>query len=184
VQEISNEDIEYLSSFVDYIEKWATRHKETAQKLEIGRKITGFIGEALTSRELKKHFRIECVWKGGAQGGYDIHFKRSKEPIKISIKTTVDALRYKGRGDKKKPYGYQWSLGWGDEKHAKDPYLWFVFVDLKNLEGRPDFYIVPSRIIRKHFTYGTKATWPWPRWHPRFKIMQKYRGKWPLLRSC
>jgi hypothetical protein len=182
-EEITQKDIKYLTSLINYIETWAYRHSETVQKLEIGKKITGFVGEALTFRELKKHVKIDCVWKGGAQGGYDIRIDRSKAPIRISVKTTFSALRTRGRGEKKRPYGYQWSLGWGDKEHAKkNPSLIFIFVGLNKLEKRPDFYIVPSKIIREHFGSRRRTAWPWPRYHPKIKAMQKYRGNWRLVK--
>lgn len=79
--EITEKDINYLENFIDQIETWTYQHKDTARKLEIGKKITGFIGEALTFRELKKQFRIESAWKGGTHKGYDIDIGGKKKHI-------------------------------------------------------------------------------------------------------
>lgn len=179
MEEITQKDLNYLNNFVDYIEWWAYKHKDTAKKLEIGKKITGFVGEALTFRELKKHFKIEWVWKGGVQGGYDIHVKGSKTPIKISVKTTSNAFH----SNKKSGDTYQWSLSWKDKETAEEGGLCYIFVDLKMLERRAVFYVVPSKVIRKHFKYKRRDGWNWPRYHPELKEINKYRSNWSLLKE-
>lgn len=176
--EITPEDREYLGDLVHHIEKWVKRHQETANKIEISKKITGFIGEAIVFQKLNKR-KIKSIWKGGTHKGYDICVEGSRRPYKISIKTTWNALRYRGRRDKKKPYEYQWSLSWSDKDSAKNPHLFFVFVDLRKLESTPDFYIVPSRIIlMKHFRYARREGWNWPRYHPPCDEMQRYKNNW------
>ena len=178
-EKITQNDIKHLENFIDHIETWIYRHKDTARKLEIGKKITGFIGEALTFRELKRHFRVESAWKGGTHKGYDIYIGGKKKPIEISVKTTIYAYRPKGRV---RAAEYQWSLSWGDKEQARNPNLFFVLVDLNNLQKKPDFYIIPSRIIRRHFRYGRRKVWSWPRYHPKPKEIQRYKGKWRQLK--
>lgn len=100
----------------------------------------------------------------------------------ISVKTTWNALRCRGRGDQKRPYGYQWSLSWNDKNNTQDSRLFFIFVDLKKLETVPDLYIVPARVIKKHFKYGRHKDWNWPRYHPKIKEIERYKNNWNQLK--
>ncbi|MGC8622258.1 MAG: hypothetical protein ACP5U0_10120 [Caldisphaera sp.] len=184
--EITTEDMRYLEDFVKYIKSWAKEHSETAKKLEISKKITGFIGEAITFVELKKKYKVKSIWKGGLQKGYDIYIE-GKDKIWLNVKTTFSALRERGRGDNKKPDHYEWDVGWSSAHAAKSMKrsLIFVFVDLKELKSEPDLFIIPSAVIEKYFLpHGRQAPkWRRARYHPRVGEIEKYKSNWNILKN-
>lgn len=72
--------------------------------------------------------------------------KEGTATLGIQVKTTENALRYRGRGEDKWPHEYQFPLG---RKYAKTliASLWFAFVDLKKFETLPDVYILNSQEV-------------------------------------
>lgn len=178
---IEKENLDALNELSKAFENWIENNRDTAKKFDMSRKIAGFLGEALVFQRLKKHSgRIKAIWKGGTHKGYDIEVGTAT-PITISVRTASDACHKNNKhGDE-----YQWSFGWNDEDGANNPNLFYVCVDLRNLEKPPDFYVVPSRVIKRHFKQGRKENggpkkWPWPRWHPKFKEIKKYKRWSPL----
>ena len=159
--------------------------------MNIDKKITGFVGEALVFRELKRRFKVESVWGGGLQKSYDIEFKGVKKQIQISVKTTVNAYRLERierKTHKIKPAEYQWSNSWGsiDMNNSK---MFFVFVDLKNLRSKPDMFIVPSHIVHGYYYKSDRAgrerkRWKssWPRYHIPVTKLEKYKNNWEILK--
>ena len=99
----------------------------------------------------------------------------------IQVKTTWDALRYKGKKGNKQPDHYEWDVG---ERSAKlnQPDLFFAFVDLKGGGTEmPDVFILPSRITYKYFEkYFESGLSRW-RWHPELEIAEQYKNKWEIL---
>ena len=99
----------------------------------------------------------------------------------LQVKTTVWAMRTRGRGDAKQPYECQWDIGWPSAKHSLVPF--FVLVDLKNFAELPDCYIVPLRVIRRYFKRGPK-NWPRARYHERIEKLAPFKNKWALLKRA
>lgn len=99
--------------------------------------------------------------------------KRGNATIGIQVKTTEEALRFRGRGADKRPYEYQFPLG---QKFAKTliPNLWFAFVDLKKLESLPDAYILNSNEVVEVFRdIDELKLW---RFHRPVEYMEPYRN--------
>ena len=156
---ITIEDMGALDILLKNTESWLHKYTKVANKIGIQPKMTGFLGEAIVFRELNKKYKINAVWKGGVHKGYDIFIENQTKPITISVKTTIYALREKGRGKDKKPHHYEWDVGWSSAKAAKtarenNEKLYFAFVDLRNLKDKPDVFIVPAKKLR-NISYRT-----------------------------
>ena len=79
--------------------------------------------------------------------------------IALQVKTTVDGVRTRGRGQEKKPHHYEWDIGWKSAR-LSIPNLFFALVDLKDFTELPDVFIVPSNVIATYFEEGPEG---WPR---------------------
>jgi hypothetical protein len=103
--------------------------------------------------------------------------------ISVQVKTTMWAMRTRGRGRNKKPHHYEWDIGWGSarEKHRN---LFFALVDLKNFEEMPDVFIVPSNVIFRYFDGGDPKTWPRARYHPDIAEIEPYKDNWDILEKA
>lgn len=103
--------------------------------------------------------------------------------LSIQVKTTIWAMRTRGRGNSKKPHHYEWDIGWPSarENHLN---LFFALVDLKEFQDMPDVFIVPSAIIFKYFEGGDPNTWPRARYHPEIAEIDPYKNKWDLLETA
>jgi len=108
--------------------------------------------------------------------------------VSIQVKTTISALRTRGRHPNKVPDHYEWDVGQksGTKKAAN---LFFAFVDLKGGDesSLPDVYVVPSEVIyeafnRPFFKDPTKRR-RW-RWHPKVEVVEPYRNKWSILEDA
>jgi hypothetical protein len=101
--------------------------------------------------------------------------KQGTATLGIQVKTTEYALRYRGRGEDKRPYEYQFPLG---RKYAKVliPGLWFAFVDLKRFESLPDAYILNSQEVVSAFE-GVEELKLW-RFHRSVEEMERHRNAW------
>jgi len=105
--------------------------------------------------------------------------------LSIQVKTTIQALRTRGRGKDKYPHHYEWDVG---EKSAKlnRSDLFFAFVDLRRAEEKmPDVFIVPSKVIfrsfdKPYFKSGIKRRW---RWHPEIETVSQFKNNWRILRD-
>lgn len=103
--------------------------------------------------------------------------------ISLQVKTTAWAMRTRGRGEEKKPHHYEWDIGWSSAR-VNHPHLFFALVDLKDFQGLPDVFIVPSDVISKYFKGGDPKTWPRARYHPLVEDMEQYRNNWDLLKKA
>ena len=63
--------------------------------------------------------------------------------LSLQVKTTVWAMRTRGRGKNKEPHHYEWDIGWGSAKESQC-LLFYALVDLKWFSELPDVFIVPS----------------------------------------
>lgn len=101
--------------------------------------------------------------------------KKGTATVGIQVKTTEDAIRYRGPKGNKKPYEYQFPLG---KKYARTliPGLWFAFVDLKKFETLPDVYILNSEEVVSVFKDVGEI--PLYRFHRPVEEMEQYRNAW------
>jgi hypothetical protein len=92
-------------------------------------------------------------------------------------------MRTRGRGEDKKPHHYEWDIGWSSAK-VNHPHLFFALVDLKNFQGLPDTFIVPSKLIFAYFEGGDPETWHRARYHPLLEEVDQYKNNWDILREA
>jgi len=103
--------------------------------------------------------------------------------VSLQVKTTAWAMRTRGRGDEKKPYEYQWDIGWSSAK-VNHPNLFFALVDLKEFQGLPDVFIVPSEVIFEYFKGGGPETgWIRARYHQLVEKVDQYKNNWDILKE-
>jgi hypothetical protein len=105
------------------------------------------------------------------------------QSLTIQVKTTRLALRTRGgRGKEKKPYELQWDVGPKSRK-LNNPNLWFAFVDLKEFQGIPDIYFVPSKVV---FAYFYHRSWSRFRYHPLLAEVERYKNEngWKRLKKA
>ena len=103
--------------------------------------------------------------------------------LSLQVKTTMWAMRTRGRGDAKKPHHYEWDIGWSSAKlnHRR---LFFALVDLKDFTVLPDIFIVPSEVIFAYFEGGDPATWRRARYHPLLEDIDQYKNNWDIMRKA
>ena len=102
--------------------------------------------------------------------------------LSLQVKTSAWALRTRGRGENKKPHHYEWEIGWRSARMNLQKLL-FALVDLKEFEGMPDVFIVPSAVIYDYFDGGDPETWTRARYHPEIADVEKYKNNWEMLKS-
>lgn len=102
--------------------------------------------------------------------------------LSLQVKTTIWAMRTRGRGDQKQPHHYEWDIGWGSAK-INHPHLFFALVDLKEFQELPDVFIVPSEVIFEYFKGGDPETWRRARYHPEVGEIGQYKDNWDLLKK-
>lgn len=138
---------------------------------------------------------LHCAPTSGSAPSVDLMVSNEdgSRTIALQVKTTRRALRYRGRGEDKVPYECQWEIG---EKCARldSPGLWFALVDLKaedenssDFTELPDVYLVPSRVICRHFAEivrqydaAGKKLIRW-RYHKDVESLKRYRNAWQSL---
>ena len=103
--------------------------------------------------------------------------------LSLQVKTTVWAMRTRGRGKNKKPHHYEWDIGWGSAK-INLAELFFALVDLSDFERLPDVFVVPSGVIFRYFEGGDPKTWRRARYHPEIEEIEKYKNNWNLLETA
>ncbi len=101
--------------------------------------------------------------------------------VSLQVKTTMYGLRFRGRGEEKKPHHYEWEIGWKSAR-LNIPNLFFALVNLKNFEDLPDVFIVPSKVIARYFAAGP-VNWPRARYHPLVNKLDRYRENWEIIRN-
>ena len=99
--------------------------------------------------------------------------------VALQVKTTMWGLRYRGRGNERRPYEYQWDIGWKCAR-LNQPNLFFALVDLKGFKELPEVFIVPSGIIATYFEAGPEG-WPRPRYHETVENLSNYRENWKAI---
>jgi hypothetical protein len=101
--------------------------------------------------------------------------------VSLQVKTTMEGLRHKGRGDEKRPHHYEWDIGWKSAR-LNIPNLLFALVDLRSFTELPDVFIVPSNIIATYFQRGPEG-WPRARYHETVETLASYKNNWDTIRS-
>ena len=101
--------------------------------------------------------------------------------LSLQVKTTVWAMRTRGRGKNKEPHHYEWDIGWGSAQESQC-LLFYALVDLKWFNELPDVFIVPSQVIAEYFKAGPEG-WPRARYHPAIDVMGQYKNNWDILRK-
>jgi len=100
--------------------------------------------------------------------------------ISLQVKTTMYGLRERGRGEERKPYQYEWDIGWKSAR-LNAPNLFFALVDLKEFAELPDVFIVPSNVIAEYFQAGPEG-WPRARYHELVGNLDQYKNNWDIIR--
>jgi len=110
--------------------------------------LRGVAGEYLVAGELSKRGVIASITLRNTKG-MDVLASNSdaSKSVGIQVKTTVYP---------RKEYP-SWMLGEKAENYFSDS-LFYIFVLLKEGDERPDFYIVPSKIVAEH-TKTTHQAW-------------------------
>ena len=103
--------------------------------------------------------------------------------LSLQVKTTVSAMRTRGRGENKKPHHYELDIGWSSAK-IDLPQLFFALVDLAYFEKLPDVFVVPSNVIFRYFEGGDPRTWTRARYHPEIDEIEEYKNNWSLLKTA
>lgn len=92
------------------------------------------------------------------------------------------AMRERGRGEHKKPYEYQWAIGWKSAR-LDSPNLFFALVDLKEFAELPDVFILPSKVLAAYFEGGDPKTWTFARYHELVEKVAPYKNNWDIIRN-
>jgi hypothetical protein len=103
--------------------------------------------------------------------------------VTVQVKTTMWAMRTRGRGDKKLPHHHEWDIGWNSAK-LNYPRLFFALVDLQEFQKLPEVFIVPSKVIFKYFNGGDPEIWRRARYHPLVKDILRYKNNWELITNA
>src|SRR5260370_11044020 len=126
--------------------------------------LTGAAGVYFVAARLNA-MGLQCAATFGNVPSVDILVSSIKGSalVSLQVKTTMDGVRQRGRGDDKKPHHYEWDIGWKSAR-LNVPNLLFALVDLKGFAELPDVFIVPSNVIAEVFNAGPDG-WPRSRHH-------------------
>ncbi len=126
--------------------------------------ITGMLGVYLTAAELTRRGLVVSVTSRSALGA-DILATDERCSVAWSIQVKTN----------KKPTNF-----WLTSRHVNeikaDSHI-YVFVNLRG-EGRPDFYVVPSRYVARKVIVGESSTGS--RWYPFYRE-DRFKDAWSAL---
>ena len=103
--------------------------------------------------------------------------------ISIQVKTTIWAMRNRGKGKERAPHHYEWDIGWSSAR-CNHPNLFFALVDLKEFRELPDVFVLPSKTIFRYFKGGDPKTWLRARYHPEIHEIEQYKNNWDGLKEA
>ena len=103
--------------------------------------------------------------------------------LSIQVKTTMTAMRTRGRGSEKKPDHYEWDIVWSSARQNHEKLL-FALVDLRSFEEMPDIFLLPSNVIFKYFEGGDPETWTRARYHPIIDAIKCYKNNWETISTA
>ena len=106
-------------------------------KIKTDNILTGVAGEYLVAGELSKRGYIASITLRNTRG---IDILASNREASKSVGIQVKATRYNVR---------HWMLNEKAEKYFAK-HLFYIFVNLKSNNQRPDFYIVPSKVVAEY----------------------------------
>jgi hypothetical protein len=106
--------------------------------------LTGVAGEYLVAGELSKKGYIASITLRNTRG---VDILVSNRDATKSVGIQVKSTKYSD--------SRQWMLNEKSEKYYADN-LYYVFVNLKEGDERPDFFVVPSKIVAKYTTKNHK----------------------------
>ena len=131
--------------------------------------ITGLAGVYFVAAELSLRNYVATVTSRNAPGVDVI-------AVSVDLKKTV-SIQVKAN----KPKGTHafWLLS-KRSKHDVSKSLFYVFVNLKNQGERPDFYVVPSRVVARDMIIEKSKTKKQSTWYS-FRRDEKYKDKWESL---
>ena len=112
-------------------------------KLDSG--LTGIAGEYLVAGELSRRGYVASITLRNTKG---IDIVATNKDASISVGIQVKASSGSRRG---------WILNKKGEDFYSDT-LFYVFVNLKNIDERSDFFIVPSKVVADYIKHG-HAEW-------------------------
>lgn len=137
--------------------------------------LKGVAGEYLVAGELSKRGYVASITLKNTRG-FDILVANSEATKQVAIQVKTDS--------KNSEY---WILSEQADNYYSDNFF-YVLVKLKGLNERPDFYIVPSKVVadqvRKEHAAYYKAKGKNPADYTMRKFFgkeQKYLEKWDLL---
>lgn len=131
--------------------------------------MTGMRGVYLVAAELaNRGFIVSPTSRSALGADLLVTDQRCRRAWSVQVKTNG------------KPAGF-WLLSKRAKEIKSNAHI-YVFVNLRNGEARPDFYVVPSRVVaRKAHTYKakkTKSVWYEFRREPRDPEVAKYKERW------
>lgn len=100
--------------------------------------------------------------------------------LSLQVKTTAWAMRTRGRGKNKKAHHYEWDIGWSSARR-NHPNLYYALVDLRDFNGLPDVFVLPSKVIHGYFAGGDPTVWRRARYHPLLEEVELYKNNWEIL---
>lgn len=115
--------------------------------------------------------------------------KKGSAFVSVQVKTSTSALRFRGRGEKKKPDHYEWDVN-RNAYNLQIPNLFFALVDLKGkkLDALPDVFIVPSKILSAYYqhivsTYYKDDPKKWKRtmYQETVEKLEPYKNAWGTI---
>ena len=106
--------------------------------------LTGVAGEYLVAGELSKKGYIASITLKNTR---EIDILVSNRDATKSVGIQVKSTRYSN--------ARSWMLNEKSENYYADN-LFYVFVNLKEGNQRPDFFVVPSKVVAKHITKSHK----------------------------
>lgn len=97
----------------------------------------------------------------------------------IATSPRLRSINIQVKANKPKGTHSFWLLGQRSKNDSSDT-LFYVFVNLHSGERKPDYYVVPSRVVARRMSIersrtGAKSTWY------SFARIEKYRDRWDLL---
>jgi hypothetical protein len=113
---------------------------------------TGTAGEMILAGLLSYRGLHVAPTRGGAPFvDLLVSSENGKKLVGIQVKTTEAAGREQGPKHARYMHHYDWAVGRRVAMDAPEDLL-VALVDLKLLNGLPDFYLVPVSVIRAYFT--------------------------------
>lgn len=122
-------------------------------------------------------FHASCTMGNAPYLDILISSEEGDRSLAIQVKTTEHALRYRGRGDQRKPHHLEFPLGYKAAKLNR-PGVLFAFVDLACWSDKqPVVYLVPSPKVYE-FCAGWVDDVAMVRFHSPIECMATYREAW------